>query len=160
MDVGDQPHLPHGAAGGVEQVDVILDQLRELQTFLLREAAGHQFVGAEAVLDRQLGAAELPDAGEDAKREAGPVLQTPPVLVGAPVGARRGELGQQPAVTAVEQDHIEAGLLDPKGRLGVVLDDLLDQVVVHHLHVDLAAEQSLVELAGHHRRGDGRPGRR
>ena len=51
VDVGDQPHLPHGAAGGVEQVDVVLDECSEFEPFLLGEAARHQFVRAEPVFD-------------------------------------------------------------------------------------------------------------
>ena len=121
------------AGGDVDQIDMILDQLGELDAVFQRHAALDALGAGHTVLDEEVIAADLLDAVADHDREAGAVLHAAAELVGAVVEAGGDELVQQPAMAAVQVDHLEAQGLTYPGGLGPVIGHGLHHLQRHAL---------------------------
>ena len=122
------------ARGDVDHVDLVLHHLDEGDALVGGQAVLLHLVAADAVVDEEVGAAGLPDGVDDHDREAGAVLEAAAETVGAVVIRRGQELAQQPAVSAVEDAHVPAGLLQDRRAVGVALDGMGDHVLVHLQH--------------------------
>ena len=148
----------------LEDVHEALGHFRELYGVLDGGAA--VLARGELDLDGEVLPAELLDAGAQLEKEAGAVLDGAAVLVGAVVGARGEEPGEQRrAVGKMQRHHVEAVGLVFFRALGLLLDDLADHLVGELLRgravphedvhavvvVDALAELREEEVRGVHR---------
>ena len=112
-------------------------------------APGHQFVGAQPVLDgngRCLSCSRT--ASSTSRAKLGSFLRTSPVAVGTLVRDRGEEAAQQVAMTTVDHDHVHARVPAARRRIGESADDGL---YVLGGHLGGPAEPFVVQLDG----GDG-----
>jgi hypothetical protein len=155
--VGISPGIAYHAARYLEQVHLVLHDLRELHRFFQLQPARDQIRRAEAILYREILATTLFDRSDYSLREASAVLDAAAVFVGAEVRSRRDELSQQPAMPAVDHHHVETGLLGTERGRSVVLDDLVHHLQGHFFHLDLTTAPVLSELADRAGGADGVP---
>ena len=100
-----------GASGNMDNVHILFCQLGVLAHILQGDSVFHVLVAAHPQLNDEVLAHSLPDSLVHPQGEPGPVFQRAAVLIRAVVGSGREELGEQPAMAAVNHDHLEAAAL-------------------------------------------------
>ena len=121
------------AGRNVKDVDLSVERLRHLDAVLKAVAALNHLGAAHTELDRVV-PADLADLLDHEQREAHAVLERAAPAVGPMVHARGHELVQQPAVAAVDQDHVEADVLAELRGVREAVRDALDVFLGHRLH--------------------------
>ena len=127
------------AGGDVEGIHIGLQQLADFNALIQLQRALRLAVPAvDAQIDGEPGAAHLADPLQNHDGKTGAVFDAAAVLVGAVVVVGGEELAEQPAVGAVDHDHVEAGLLAPQGGGGVGVGDLEHHLLAHFPAHDLS----------------------
>ena len=124
-----------GAGGHMDQVHIVLNDLGKLNAVLQGHAALHTLGAGHAVLNQEVVAADLLDLFTYHNGELGAVCHASAAFVGTVVELGGDELVQQPAVTAVEVDHLEAQGLGNPCHLSPLLCGLLHHLYGHFLHL-------------------------
>ena len=113
-------------AEGVERPD-------DLHHVLQVEAVRDELVAADAQPEDEVAADRGPDRPDHLDREAEPVLEASPVLVGPPVHRRHPELVHEVAREGAEIGAVESRALEAARRGGVRLNDLGDLPAVERV---------------------------
>ena len=124
--MGDAEGLLVGACRNVDYVNQILHCLGDAHALVQVVAALDELVAAHAEFDGEPRADGVPDGGQHLAGEAHAVLKRAAVLVRAVVEQRREELVDEPAVPAVDHDHLEPGAFGEGGGAAEGLRDLVD----------------------------------
>ena len=114
------------SGGNVKQVDAGLQCLCDADTLFQIVAALEQLGTAETELDREHRADSGADGIEYLTGEAAAVFQASAVLIGSVVEIRGEELVDQPAMAAVDHDHLETGAFGKACYRSVCLYDLIN----------------------------------
>ena len=124
------------AAGDVHRGDVGLGHGHKAAGLLGGDAAGLVVGAVNAQLHQEVGANSLTHSLENLQGELGTVLQAAAELVVTGVHQRGEELGEQEAVSAVDEHAVKAGLLHIGGGHSEVIGDAVHIRLVHgtHLH--------------------------
>ena len=118
-----------GARGGVDQIYIGLDHLRDADALVDVVAAFGEFGGAHAELDREKRTDRLADRFQHLDGQAAAVFEGAAVLVGAVVEERGEELVDEPAVAAVDHEHLKTGSLRKARHMSVGGNDLSDHLL-------------------------------
>ena len=114
------------SGGNVKQIDAGLQCLCDADTFFQIIAALEQLGTAETELDREHRADSGADGIEYLTGKAAAVFQASAVLIGSVVEIRGEELVDQPAMAAVDHDHLETGAFGKACYRSVCLYDLIN----------------------------------
>ncbi len=128
MGVGIRVGYADSAGRDLQQIDLVLHDLRVAHGVGDLQPARHQVAGADAPLDGEIPPHRSRMASIDPDAEPAAVLQAPAVLVGALVHGRGDELGDEPAVPRMHHDHVEPGRLRAERGRRKMVDDLVDHV--------------------------------
>ncbi|MPM64567.1 hypothetical protein SDC9_111454 [bioreactor metagenome] len=120
-----------GGGGDVDNVHLPVQQLGKLHRLLDGDAAGNFLLAAQAEFHDQPFAAPGADMVHDHQREAGLVLDSAAILVGAVVVQVGEELADQPAVAAVDIHDVHARELREIRGLGIGVGDGVHHGLVH-----------------------------
>ena len=108
------------ACGDVGNVDLVLYQLQECHTVVLRKAVVSAQLGAgNAVFNQQLLSHPGANGVKNHDREFGAIFKTSAKFVSAGVEFWRKHLAENQAVTAVDQNHIKAAFQRIFRRIGI-----------------------------------------
>ena len=118
----------------VDEIDEIFDAVGDPAAFGEVVAAIEELGAAHAELDGKSGTDGFADACEHFARKAQAIFQAAAVFVGAMVEIWREELIDEPAVAAVDHDHLKTGALGEGGFFAVGLDDIGDLFFCQSLH--------------------------
>ena len=142
--MGDREDLGDLVRAGrdMDEVRVPLELAGDVDAVLYIIPAGIDLVADDADLDRVLGPAVLMYAVYYGVGEAGAVFDVPAPSV-VSVILLREELRYEPAVAAVDGDHVEAAAFAVERGLRVLLDDLFNFRLVHHLYGRAARRDAL-----------------
>lgn len=122
------------AGGDVDEIDEIFDAVGDPAAFGEVVAAIEELGAAHAELDGKSGTDGFADACEHFARKAQAIFQAAAVFVGAMVEIWREELIDEPAVAAVDHDHLKTGALGEGGFFAVGLDDVGDLFFCQSFH--------------------------
>lgn len=122
------------ARGNMQQINVGFDLLGNAAAFFQVVAALEQFRAGHAELDGEPGTHGLTHGFEHLDGETTAVFKTPAVLVGALVEVGGEELVDEPAVTAVDHQHLEACPLGKARHMTVGLDDIGNHLLGQFAH--------------------------
>ena len=131
--MGDAEGALISTGGHVQQIHIGLQDLRDLHAFVQIIALGHELRSREAELDGKAGADSGADRLQDLDRQTAAVLGGAAVLVRAVVKHGREELVDEPAVAAVDHQHLKARPFAEAGNVAVGRDDLGDHLLAHGL---------------------------
>ncbi len=123
-----------GARRNVNQIRQILHRLRDLHALVQVIAAFKHLRTAHPELDGESGTYRPPDRLKHLSCQPHPVLQTPAVLVRPMIEIRGQELVDQPAVAAVNHDHLISAQLCQFRILIVRLYDILNLFFTKRRH--------------------------
>ena len=123
-----------GAAGALDNIHLILDELQHLQGVLLGAAPIGKFGYAYPHLDHHIPAHPVPDGVQDHGGEADAVGRAAAKAVGPLVFIGGHELGDQPIVAAVEHDQVETAPAYHVGRIGIIAHHVLNVLLGHLPH--------------------------
>ena len=115
--------------GYMNEVNVRLDQLCDLYSFLDSVALVDEFSAAHAELDREERSDSFADRFQYFDCKSSPVLNRSPILIFSLVEHRRQELVDEPAVTAVYHQHFKSRSLHKPGHVSIGTDDFIDHVL-------------------------------
>ncbi|MDT4878976.1 hypothetical protein FQZ97_1146140 [compost metagenome] len=133
------------------QADLV-ENLHEFHAFSVGEAAFLEVRSIELDADWELRSYCLPNRSDHVQQEAGTVFQASAPLVGALIGKRTQELGDQVAMGRVERDTIETGFLNLLGSEGELVDGVLDFLFSHRLRRSKAEARPTYDIDFHRRR--------
>ena len=125
------------AAGYLEQVYLVLDQLRDFHALVHIQTDIRQVISGDAALDGEPGADRLADSVQSHHQEPCAVLQASAELIGSLILHWGEELGEQPAVSRVDLDHVKSALLTELCGSAVGFHDLQDHLPGHLFHMAL-----------------------
>ena len=134
--MGDAEGLLVRAGGYVDEVDVGLDRLGNAHALLQVVASLAELCAAHAELDREERAHGLAHGLQHLDGKAAAVLERAAVLVRPVVEQGREELVDEPAVSAVDHEHLEAGALCEPRHVAVGTDDVRDLLLRERTHGD------------------------
>ena len=120
MDPGHPLGVVH-AGGDLEDVQVILDQLADADTFFNVDTALLKLGAGDADLDQKLLAHSGPDGVQNFNQIAAAVLRGAAVLVGTLVGQGGQELSQRHTVAGMDQNGVKAAVHQIGGSLSPLL---------------------------------------
>ena len=126
------------AGRDMNQVDFSVQILRDPAALGHIITARVDLTAREAELDRGVLADRRADRVDYRQREAHPVLEAPAPAVRALIINMRHELMYQPAVAAVDRDHVKTAALRERGSLSELVDDLEDLLLIHLLDMPVA----------------------
>ena len=115
MHLGTGEGVDAVAAGDVDHVHVVLEDLDLFGGFFGHDAAFHAVGAVEAQFDEQAVTHHAADFLEDHHGEAAAVFNGAAEFVGAVVGERGEEVVDEPAVGEVQHEAVEVGYLGPVG---------------------------------------------
>ena len=128
---------PYATNGYVDNVSVAVELLSDTASFFDAVAVFNDLRTADTDLNGEILTANSVDLIDSHNSQTAAALGVAAPAVGTGVHIRGHELLQTPAVSAVEGDHAEAGLLCSQSGLAEALDDFLETLLSHSL--DLAA---------------------
>ena len=123
-----------GACAHVEQVDIGLELLRDAHALVHVVATLAELRTTQAELDGEERPHGLAHGLQHADGKAAAVLQAAAVLVGTVVEERREELVDEPAMPAVNHEHLKASALGKTSNVAIGGDDLVDHLVSQGTH--------------------------
>ena len=123
-----------GTGGDMQKVDAVFQFLSDGDAIFQRVAALEQLRAAHAKFDGETGAHGLAHGLQHPAGKAATVLDAAPVFVRAVVEPGRQELVDEPAVPAVDHDHLKARAFGQTGDLPIGSHDLVDHFVGQFAH--------------------------
>ena len=118
----------------MHEVDQILERMGDAGALLHIVAALEELGAAYAQLNGESGANSAAHRSEHLARKADAVLKRPAVFVFALIEIGGEELVDQPAVTRMHHDHLEAGTLRERCRLTIRRDNARDLLMRKRAH--------------------------
>ena len=124
------------ACGDMDDIRIRLDHLCDGDPFFQSVSLRHQFGAAHPELQREERPHRLSDRFQDFHCEAAAVLRRSSVFVRAVIEHRGQELIDEPAVSAMDHQHLEARPLRQSCDMCIRSNDLIDHILRQFPHLD------------------------
>ena len=125
------------AAGYLEQIYLVLDQLRDFHAAVHIQAYIREIITGDTAFNRESGADCLADSVQRHHQEPCAVLKASAELIRPLVLHRREELGEQPSMGCMDLYHVKSALLAELSSCAVGFHDLKDHLLWHLFYMTL-----------------------